>query len=86
MGMMGTFVGPANIVLTIFLASFIGAIFGVSRIVVNAVLRRRTYAHIPFGPYLAVAGFLTLFVGSFIIDILFPPETREILREVWFGG
>ena len=40
LGMMGTFIGPVNIGITIFLASCIGAVFGLARIGVNALLRR----------------------------------------------
>lgn len=85
LGMMGAFIGPVNIILTVFLASCIGAFFGLARIGVNALLRRRTYAHIPFGPYLAVGGFLSIFIGQAILEQLFPPETWAILRENWFG-
>lgn len=85
LGMMGTFIGPVNVILTIFLASCIGAVFGLARIGVNALLRRRTYAHLPFGPYLAVGGFLSIFIGPSLLGLLFPPETWAILRENWFG-
>jgi len=85
LGMMGTFIGPVNVVLTIFLASGIGAVFGLARIGLNALLRRRHYAHLPFGPYLAVAGFLSIFIGPWLLGLLFPPETWAILRESWFG-
>lgn len=85
LGMMGTFLGPANVVVTVFLASCIGAVFGLSQKAMAAIRHRKSYAYIPFGPYLALAGFLTYFFGRMILDRLFPPEALDLLREVYWG-
>jgi leader peptidase (prepilin peptidase)/N-methyltransferase len=85
LGMMGMFLGPVNMILTIFLASCLGAVFGLSQKLALTLLGRRKYAHIPFGPWLAVAGFATLFAGPWIVDLLLPPESLAILKESLSG-
>jgi leader peptidase (prepilin peptidase)/N-methyltransferase len=86
LGMMGTFIGPVNVVLTVFLASCIGAVCGLLQMLINIILKRKNYAHIPFGPYLAIAGFLILFIGPALLDLLLPPEVRPQLKALFFGG
>lgn len=83
LAMMGTFIGPVNVVLTVPLASFIGVVVSVGQMVYNRILGRRNYAHIPFGPYLAIAGFLTLFIGQTLLGYLIPPEGLESLLDIW---
>jgi len=68
-------------ILTIFLACCLGAVFGLSQKLALTLLGKRKYAHIPFGPWLAVAGFATLFAGTWIADIL----NLAILKESLFG-
>ena len=53
--------GWQNLPLTILLSSLIGAIVGILLI---ALARHDRNVHIPFGPYLAGAGFIALLYGN----------------------
>lgn len=57
----GAWVGWQNLPLTILLSSLIGAIVGILLI---ALARHDRNVHIPFGPYLAGAGFIALLYGN----------------------
>ena len=48
------------------MASFVGAVIGLSYL---AIKGKDKGSHIPFGPYLAIAGWLTLIYGSDIADM-----------------
>ena len=63
---LGTFVGWQHLPIVILLSSFVGAIIGISLIVING---KDKNTHIPFGPYLAIAGWLTLLFGQNIADL-----------------
>lgn len=65
----GAWFGWQLLPLTILLSSFVGALVGVSLII---VARRGREVPIPFGPYLAAAGVLAMFWGQ--------PLTRAYLR------
>jgi len=62
----GTFVGWQGVLFTIAAASFFGAAFGITAIVLG---KRERSARIPFGPYLAVAAVLWLFWGDALLSL-----------------
>jgi leader peptidase (prepilin peptidase)/N-methyltransferase len=60
----GAWVGWQHLPVVILLSSFVGAIVGVSLLTIQGKDKSQP---IPFGPYLAVAGFLTLLYGDWIV-------------------
>ena len=63
--LMGLFLGSDKILAALFLAFFIGAIIGLGLI----VFRKKTLkSEIPFGPFLVIGTFLTLFWGDKMIS------------------
>jgi leader peptidase (prepilin peptidase)/N-methyltransferase len=58
---LGAWLGWQMLPLTILLSSMLGAVVGITLIV---VIKRGRSVPIPFGPYLAVAGILALFWGK----------------------
>ena len=65
LAMVGAFLGPQKVLLTIVLGSFLGTLT-----VIPLILMRRlgTRVAIPFGPFLGVAALIAVFFGSDIID------------------
>lgn len=63
---LGAWVGWKGVFLTILLSSFVGAVIGSLWL---AAKGRDTATPIPFGPYLAIAGWITFFWGQPIIDL-----------------
>jgi leader peptidase (prepilin peptidase) / N-methyltransferase len=61
----GTFVGWQGILFTIAIASFLGAAFGITAIVLG---KRERSSKIPFGPYLAMAAVIWLFWGDPLVS------------------
>ncbi|GAH44899.1 unnamed protein product [marine sediment metagenome] len=61
----GLFLGWPNILVTLFLAFFIGAIIGVGLI---ATGKKTLKSEVPFGPFLVVGTFIALFWGQSIIN------------------
>jgi leader peptidase (prepilin peptidase)/N-methyltransferase len=62
--MIGAFVGWANFLLTILISSLLGSIYGIIQI------RKRKSSMksiIPYGPFLAIGGFITFLFGKWII-------------------
>ena len=60
----GAWVGWQHLPVVILLSSFVGAIVGITLLTVQG----KDKSHpIPFGPYLAAAGFLTLLYGDWIV-------------------
>lgn len=62
---LGLYLGWKKVFLTIFLGSFIGAVAGIGLIALKITEKKDL---IPFGPYLSVAGFISLMWGTQIID------------------
>lgn len=62
---LGALVGWQHLPIVILLSSFVGAVVGISLIVVQG---RDKSQPIPFGPYLAAAGWLTLLYGDWLVD------------------
>ena len=58
---LGAFVGWQGLPIIILLSSLVGAVVGIALIIVK---RNQSSQAIPFGPYLAVAGWLTLLYGD----------------------
>lgn len=66
LAMLGAWLGWQQLPLIIILASFAGAIVGISLIIFGG--RERSQA-IPFGPYLAIAGWIALYWGELLQNI-----------------
>ena len=66
LAMLGAWLGWQQLPLIIILASFAGAIVGISLIIFGG--RERSQA-IPFGPYLAIAGWIALYWGDLLQNI-----------------
>jgi len=64
LALFGAWLGWQYLLLIVLLSSFVGAIFGIAMIVFQGRDRAQP---IPFGPYLAVAGWVTLLWGDEII-------------------
>ncbi|WP_221566265.1 A24 family peptidase [Alkalihalobacillus sp. TS-13] len=62
--LLGLVFGWKGILLVLFLASFIGSIVGLSLFAMKKVKRKQ---HVPFGPFIVVAAFVTLFWGEPIL-------------------
>ncbi len=67
--MLGTFLGWKMVLLVIFLASFLGAIVGITYIIFSK--QRRGNRLIPFGPFLAISTLIAVFLGSQIVELYF---------------
>lgn len=65
---LGAFTGWQGLAMIILLSSVVGAVVGIS---VMLVKKKDTNLAIPFGPYLAAAGWLTLMYGDAISDYYF---------------
>ena len=66
LAMLGAWIGWQYLILIIILSSFVGAIFGISMMIIKNNNRNTP---IPFGPYLAVAGWIALLWGNDIIQL-----------------
>lgn len=62
---LGAWLGWQQLPIVVLLSSFVGAVIGVSMIVIQGKDKTQP---IPFGPYLAIAGWLTLLYGQWIAD------------------
>lgn len=62
LGMIGGFVGPGPVLLALVLAAAIGAVAGIARLLLTGD------RYIPFGPFLAAGGVVTLLHGHDILD------------------
>ena len=61
MAVVGAFLGWKKVILTLFLASLVGAVYGLLTV-------RKREAALPFGPFLAVGALISLFFGDKIIS------------------
>jgi len=64
---LGAFLGWKAVPVIILLSSVVGACIGIGMIV---ALRHDRRVPIPFGPYIAIAGMLTLFIGDPLIKLI----------------
>jgi leader peptidase (prepilin peptidase)/N-methyltransferase len=63
---MGLFLSWPNILVSLFLAFFIGAIIGLILIILG---KKTLKSEIPFAPFLVTGTFLAIFLGERIIDL-----------------
>jgi prepilin signal peptidase PulO-like enzyme (type II secretory pathway) len=63
--MVGSFLGVANVLLTMLLGSVIGSLIVVPLVLVG---RRSMKSAVPFGPFLGIAAILSMLWGRQIID------------------
>ncbi|TRY30611.1 prepilin peptidase [Aliiglaciecola sp. M165] len=63
---LGAWMGWQHLAIIILLSSFVGAVIGISYLIIKG---KEKGSHIPFGPYLAIAGWLTLMFGGQIADL-----------------
>ena len=65
--MLGAFLGWKSLLLIFILASFLGSVIGLAIIAFSARDKRRS-TYVPFGPFLVVAGIITIYLGNTIIN------------------
>jgi leader peptidase (prepilin peptidase)/N-methyltransferase len=79
----GAFIGWDKVLFAIFVASLFGSIVGIALIICKKIGRKQ---EIPFGPYLAISSYLTLFFSpQVIINYLFMLEEKFILKYLFVG-
>ena len=64
---MGAWAGWKPVIVTVLIASFVGASFGISNIIYERIKNKKAYRpmshHIPFGPYLCLGFLITFYLG-----------------------
>ena len=65
LAMIGAFLGCKLVILSFFLAPFFGAVVGIANL---AIKKQHT---IPYGPFLSLAAFISLFWGDTILRLIF---------------
>jgi leader peptidase (prepilin peptidase)/N-methyltransferase len=76
LAMMGSFIGPMGVFFVLFCSSFTGSIVGLVGIL---FARRGAASPIPFGPFLAAAGVVYVFLGGRFVDDFLVKSIRTIL-------
>jgi leader peptidase (prepilin peptidase)/N-methyltransferase len=76
LAMMGSFIGPMGVFFVLFCSSFTGSIVGLVGIL---FARRGAASPIPFGPFLAAAGVVYVFLGGRFVDDFLVRSIRTIL-------
>ena len=66
LGAVGAWLGWQYLPLTILLSAVVGAVVGGSALLIGG---RDSQTHIPFGPFLAAAGWIAMMWGSDIMDV-----------------
>jgi leader peptidase (prepilin peptidase)/N-methyltransferase len=69
LAMLGAWLGVESILIIVILSSAVGSLFGILLMIFR---RRNLQTAIPFGPFLAAAGFFYLFAGARLQALLFP--------------
>ncbi|MDD5454567.1 MAG: prepilin peptidase [Candidatus Ratteibacteria bacterium] len=64
LAMIGAFLGWRNVFFTIFLSSLVGAVIGITMVILK---KRGRLEYIPYGPYLALAAIISVFWGDILI-------------------
>jgi leader peptidase (prepilin peptidase) / N-methyltransferase len=65
LGMIGAFLGPSGVLVTVLLASLLGSVVGLALIVMR---RGNLQMRLPFGVFLALGAIAALFVGSALVE------------------
>ena len=64
---MGAWAGWKPVIVTVLIASFVGASFGLATIIYDSIKNKKAYRpmshHIPFGPYLCLGFLITFYLG-----------------------
>jgi len=68
MGAIGAFIGWPGVIFSLMISSVIGAVVGVTLIVMR---RRQWSSRMPYGPYIALAAVIWLFAGQRIVHAIF---------------
>ena len=78
----GTFIGWDRVLFAIFIACFIGGIVGLFMMIFKKIGRKQ---EIPFGPYLAIASLLVLFLPSpeILVGYIFSLEEEFLVKYVF---
>jgi len=66
-GMLGIFVGWQGFIITLVIASFIGAIYGI----IMEIKEKLQDSKIPFAPFLAIGGMIAYITSKYIVNIWF---------------
>ncbi len=64
LAMIGAFLGWKNVFFVIFVSSLVGSVIGVAMVILK---KRGRLEYIPYGPYLALAGIISIFWGDILI-------------------
>lgn len=67
LAMMGSFLGWGRGLLALFIGALIGAIIGIANI---AAGKQKRGEPIPFGPYIAIGGLISMYFGEFLLSLL----------------
>ena len=67
--LLGSFLTPIRILLTLYLAFVLGSIFALFLILLKQKSRKD---YIPFGPLIVIAGLLVIFLGETLLKVFFP--------------
>lgn len=65
LGMIGAFLGPGGVVVTVLLSSMVGSVVGLALIVARGGDRKM---RLPFGVFLALGAIAAFFFGGFLVD------------------
>lgn len=68
MALIGSFLGPFGVWITILVGSWVGALFGIMYILLSGSDRS---VKLPFGPFLALGAFVAIFWQSWIADLMY---------------
>lgn len=66
--MIGLFLGTKLALLTILLSVYIGGLYGLIIIIYHKLKKKEFSSMIPFGPFISIAGFISMLYGNNIID------------------
>lgn len=82
---MGAWAGWKPVIVTVLLASFVGAFVGIAGIIYDRIKNKKAYRpmthHIPFGPYLCLGFLLTFYLGVEPFIALFAAYQNYIISR-----
>jgi leader peptidase (prepilin peptidase)/N-methyltransferase len=74
LAMMGAFLGPYGVIFVLLVSSLVGSVIGILGIIFR---KTDSTTPIPYGPFIAGAGVLYVFVGPEIIQVVFGAATYQ---------